>query len=52
MNTEPFNISGKTNLHDFLSLVKYSELLISPDSGPIHTSNMCWSASSRFVWSN
>jgi len=36
MDTESFNISGKTNLHDFLSLVKYSELLISPDSGPIH----------------
>tara|TARA_B100001063_G_scaffold91723_1_gene85326 strand:+ start:375 stop:1433 length:1059 start_codon:yes stop_codon:yes gene_type:complete len=36
MNCEPLNISGKTNLHDFLSLIKNSKLLISPDSGPIH----------------
>lgn len=36
MNTAPLNLSGKTNLHEFLTLVKNSELLISPDSGPIH----------------
>ncbi len=36
MNTESCNLSGKTDLHELLSLIKNSELLISPDSGPIH----------------
>lgn len=36
MVSKPLNLSGKTNLHELYSLVKNSELLISPDSGPIH----------------
>ena len=36
MSTTPLNLAGKTNLHELLALVKNSELLISPDSGPIH----------------
>ena len=36
MKSKPLNLSGRTNLHELYSLVKNSELLISPDSGPIH----------------
>ena len=36
MNSIPYNLAGKTSLHELFSLVKNSELLISPDSGPIH----------------
>ncbi len=36
MRSNPLNLSGLTNVHDLLSLIKYSEFLISPDSGPIH----------------
>jgi len=36
MKSAPYNIAGKTNLHELFSLVKNSEFLISPDSGPIH----------------
>ena len=36
MVSNPLNLSGRTNLHELYSLIKYSELLISPDSGPIH----------------
>ena len=36
MNSVPYNLAGKTSLHELFSLVKNSELLISPDSGPIH----------------
>ena len=36
MRSSPLNLSGLTNIHDLLSLIKYSEFLISPDSGPIH----------------
>ena len=36
MKSTPYNIAGKTNLHELFSLVKNSEFLISPDSGPIH----------------
>jgi len=36
MKVKPYNLSGKTDLHYLLSLIRHSELLISPDSGPIH----------------
>lgn len=36
MHSKPLNLSGRTNLHELYSLVKNSELIISPDSGPIH----------------
>ena len=36
MNSFPYNLAGKTSLRQLFSLVKNSELLISPDSGPIH----------------
>ena len=36
MRTKPLNLAGKTNLHELLALLRYSELLISPDSGPAH----------------
>ena len=36
MRTKPLNLAGKTNLHELLALIRNSELLISPDSGPIH----------------
>ena len=36
MNSFPYNLAGETSLHQLFSLVKNSELLISPDSGPIH----------------
>ena len=36
MKSNSLNLSGLTNVHDLLSLIKYSEFLISPDSGPIH----------------
>ena len=36
MKSKPLNLSGSTGIHDLLSLIKNSEFLISPDSGPIH----------------
>ena len=36
MTSSPLNLSGQTNLHELLSVIKNSEFLISPDSGPIH----------------
>jgi heptosyltransferase I len=36
MRRESINVSGETNLDELLTLIKHSELLISPDSGPIH----------------
>ena len=36
MKSSYLNLSGLTNVHDLLTLVKHSEFLISPDSGPIH----------------
>ena len=35
MTSSPVNLSGQTNLHELLSVIKL-EFLISPDSGPIH----------------
>lgn len=36
MKAKPLNLIGKDNLNKFLALLKGSDVIISPDSGPIH----------------
>jgi ADP-heptose:LPS heptosyltransferase len=52
MKSNPLNLSGRTNLHELLSLIKNSELLISPDSGPIHIATCVNKARYWIIWRN
>ena len=52
MTSSPVNLSGQTNLHELLSVIKNSEFLISPDKWANSYSYMRKYTSNRIIWSN